>query len=91
MDASPSLRANRQQPLGDEDKLRRQCKLGEFCWPAAAARPDICARLAHIAFRVNGLKGSDIYRITDLIKTAKLRQPRAILKYGSPPTPLPSH
>ena len=31
MDTSPILWADRQKPLSDEDKLRRQCKLGELC------------------------------------------------------------
>ena len=31
MDTSPILWADRQKPLGVEDKLRRQCKLGELC------------------------------------------------------------
>ena len=58
LDTSPTLWANRQRPLGDEDKLLRQCKLGKLCWLAAASRPDIRARLAHIASRVNVLQGS---------------------------------
>ena len=89
MDTSPSLWANRQLPLGDEDKLRCQCKLGELCWLATVSRPDICARLAHIASRVNMLKGSDIYCTNDLIKTVKLRQPRTVLKYASSSAPPP--
>ena len=88
MDASPSMWANRQRTLGDEDKLLRQCKLGELCWPAAVSRPDIRARLAHIDSRVNKLHGSDIYRINDLIKTVEIWQPRAVLKYASPSKPL---
>ena len=88
MDTSPILWADRQKPLGVEDKLLRQCKLGELCWLATVSRPDICARLAHIASRVNVLQGSDIYRINDLIKTVKLWQPRAVLKYASSSKPL---
>ena len=80
MDTSPILWADRQKLLGVEDKLLRQCKLGELCWLATVSRPDICDRLAHIASRVNVLQGSDIYRINDLIKTVKLWQPRAVLK-----------
>ena len=69
MGTSPTLRANRQKLLGVEDKLLRQCKLGELCWLAAVSRPYICARLAHIASQVNMLQGS----VNDLIKikTAK--------------------
>ena len=67
MGTSPTLRANRQKLLGVEDKLLRQCKLGELCWLATVSRPDICARLARIASRVNVLRRGDIYRINDLI------------------------
>ena len=55
MDTSPIVWADRQKPLGVEDKLSRQCKLGELCLLAAAPRRDICARLARIAPRVNVL------------------------------------
>ena len=88
MDTSPSLWASRQKPLGNEDKLPRQCKLGELCCLAAVSRPDICARLAHIASRVNMLRRSDIFRIYDLIKTVKSWQPRTVLKYASSSKPL---
>ena len=88
MDTSPTLWANRQRPLGDEEKLLRQCKLGELCWLAAASRPDVCARLAHVTSRANKLRGSDIYCINDLIKTVIIWQPRAVLKYASSTKPL---
>ena len=88
MDTSPTLWANRQEPLVVEDKLSRQWKLGELCWLATASRPDICARLAHIASRVNMLQGSGIYRINDLIKSVKCWQPRMELKYASSSKPL---
>ena len=55
MDTSPIVWADRQIPMGVEDKLSRQCKLGELCLLAAAPRRDICARLARIASRVNVL------------------------------------
>ena len=51
------------------------------------SRPDICARLAQLASRVNDLQGSNIYRINALIKTAKTEQPRAVLKYASSSSP----
>ena len=57
MDTSPTVWGNRQKPLGVEEKLPRQCKLGELCWLATASRPDICARLAHTASRGNLLQG----------------------------------
>ena len=59
-------RAARQKTMSLEDTELRQCKIGELCWLATASRPDICARLARIAYRVNSLKGSDVYRINDL-------------------------
>ena len=76
LDTSPTLWANRQKPLRVEDKLLRQCKLGRLRRPATVPRPDVCARLAHIASRVDMHQGSDIYRINDLIKTVKCWQPR---------------
>ena len=68
--------------LTPEDVLRRPCKSGELCRPAAVSRPDICARLTRIASEVNPLQGSDVYRVNDLIKTAHVRQPAAVLKYA---------
>ena len=62
--------------------------LGELCWLATVSRPDICARLANIASRVNVLQGCDIYRINDLIKTVKVWQPRTVLKYASSSKPM---
>ena len=62
--------------------------MGELCWLAGASRPDICARLAQLASKVNDLQGSDIYRINALIKNAKIDQPRTILKYASSSFPL---
>ena len=62
------LRASRQKTLSTEDIRLRQCKLGELCLLATVPRPDICARLARTASRVNSLQGSDVYRINDLVK-----------------------
>ena len=62
--------------------------MGEMCWLATVSRPDICACLAQLASKVDDLQGSDIYRINALIKTAKIEQPRAILKYASSAFPL---
>ena len=60
----------------------------ELCWLATVSRPDICAHLAQLASKVNDLQGSGIYRINALIKTAKINQPRTILKYASSSFPL---
>ena len=68
---SPQLRAARQKVLSPEDVELRQCKLGELCWLATVSRPDICARLARIASRINELTGSDVYRINDVVKTGR--------------------
>ena len=62
--------------------------MGELCWLATVSRPDICARLAQLASKVNDLQGSDIYRFNALIKTVEIEQPRTVLKYASPSFPL---
>ena len=62
--------------------------MGELCWLATVSRPDICARLAQLASKVNDLQGSDIYRINALINNVKIDQPRAVLKYASSSLPL---
>ena len=49
----------------------RQFKLGDLCRVATVSRPDICARLARIASRINALCGSDVYRINELVRAAK--------------------
>ena len=71
LETCPALWKARQRPLPDDEKLKCQCKLGELCWLATVSRPDICARLAQLASKVNDLQESDIYRINDLIRTAK--------------------
>ena len=53
METSPALWKRRQGPHSDEEKLLCQCKMGELCWLATVSRPDICARLAHLASNVN--------------------------------------
>ena len=70
IDTSPELWKRRRRPLSDEEKLLCQCKTGELCWLATVSRPDICARLAQLASKVNDLQSSDIYRINALIKAA---------------------
>ena len=85
MDTSPALRKRRQNSLSDEEKLLCQGKMGELCWLATVSRPDICARLAQLASKVNDLQGSDIYRINALIVTVKIDQNR--LRHF-PPSPV---
>ena len=70
----------------DHIKLR-QCKLGEFRWVAAAPRPDIRARSARIASRINALRGSDVYRINELVRVAKEWQRATVLEYASASRP----
>ena len=77
--------AARRKTLSIEDVKLRQCKLGELGWLVSVSRPDICARLARIASRVNSLQGSDVYRINDLVETVKMRRQAAILKNASSP------
>ena len=81
----PRLRAARQKTFSIEDIKLRQCKLGELFRLATVSRPDICARLARIASRVNSLQGSDVNRINDLAKTVSVWPQAAILKYFSSP------
>ena len=64
-----------------------QCKLGELRRVAAVSRPDICARLARIASRINALRGSDVYRINELVRVVKDWQRATVLKYASPSYP----
>ena len=87
LDAPPALWKRRRNPLTGKEKWLRQRKMGELRWLATASRPDICARLAQLASKVNGLKGSDIYFVSDLFKTVEVWQPRAVLKYASSPFP----
>ena len=86
--ASPALWKRRQSPLSDEEKLLCQCKMGESRWPATVSRPDICARLAQLASKVNDLQGSDIYRLNALSKIVEIEQPRRVLRYARSPFPL---
>ena len=81
--ATPKLWAPRQQLLSPEDVKLRQCKLGELRRPANVSRPVICAPVARIASRINSLQGSEVYRINDLVETAKLRKKATVLKYRS--------
>ena len=58
----PDLQAAPRQPLSQLDIQLRRCTFGELRWPAPVSRPDICARVARIAPRVDPLQGSDFYR-----------------------------
>ena len=83
LNTSPPLSAALQKPPSPEDVKLRLCKLSELCALATVSRPDICARLARIASRINALLGRDVYRINDLVATAKEAQKAASLKYVS--------
>ena len=67
---STGQRAARQRTLSPGDIQLRKRKFGQFCWLGAVPKPDTCAGLARIASRANSLQGSDVYRISDLAKTA---------------------
>ena len=58
-------------------------QVGGLCWVATAALPDICARPARIAPRINALRGSDVCRINELVRVAKEWRPATVLKYAS--------
>ena len=55
----------------------------DLCWLATVSRPDICARLARIASRINALQGCDVYRIDELVKIAREWQQATELTYVS--------
>ena len=82
----PFLRKDRDRSLNDEELQVCQGKLGELSRLATVSRPNICARQAHLSANLNNLQVSDIYRINDLIKTAKLRQTRCAVKYPAGPS-----
>ena len=85
---SPELWAGRKEPLPlDETDLRRR-KMGEPCWVATVSRPDVRARLARIASRINSLCGSDVYRINELVREVKKWQKATVLKDASSSRPL---
>ena len=88
LDTSPALWKRRGRPLPDEEKLLCQCKMGELCWLAAVSRPDICARLAQLASKVNDLQRSEIYRINAVAETVEIDLPRTVLKYAPSSFPL---
>ena len=59
---SPSLWAGGKEPSSIDYITLRHCA-EESRWVAAVPRPDICARVARIASRINALCGSHVYRI----------------------------
>ena len=83
LSTSPQLRTVRQKTLATENVKLRQRKLRELCRLATVSRPDICARLALFAPRVNSLQGSDVSRIDGPAKPAKVWQQATVLKYLS--------
>ena len=58
---TPEIWASPQRPLTTREIPARRRKLGESWWAANLSRPDICARLAQLAAKVNSLRGSDSY------------------------------
>ena len=65
----------------------RQCRSGALCRAATVPRPDIRARLARIASRMNALCGSHVYLIDELVRAPKDWQQTTVLKSASPPHP----
>ena len=65
------MRADRHRLLSLGAARNCQRKLGEQCRLAAVSRPDVCARLARPAAKVNAMQAGDLYRINDLTKAAK--------------------
>ena len=84
---SPEPWAGRREPSSLDHIKLRQCKLGELCWVATVSRPDLCARLARIASRINALCGSDVCRIHGLVRAVKDWQQATVLKYAPPSHP----
>ena len=74
---------SRRRPPSSEEIQVCRCKWGELRSLSTETRPDICARLAHKAARVNSLLGGNIYRINDMAKTVKESQQATVLKYAS--------
>ena len=81
------MRAGRMDPLSKDEIELRQCTLGELCCVAAVSRPDICARLARIATRINALRGSDAYRKIEVVRAVEKWQCATVLKYASTSRP----
>ena len=86
--ASPAFRTSPQRFLSLAEIKERRRTSGAVRSLSTVARPDICARLAWLAVRVNSPRGSDIYRIGDSVKTVKEWQQAPVLKYASAPQPI---
>ena len=71
----PTFWAERQRPRIVQEARNRQCKLGNLRRLATLSRPDILARLAQLAARVNMLRVG-----TFIVKTTPVRLPNL----GSP-------
>ena len=84
---SPELWAGRKEPLLLNETKLRQCKFGELRSVATVSRPDMCARLARIASKINALRGSDVYRTSELARLVEEWNGATALKYASPPRP----
>ena len=80
---SPKLWAGPKDPLPLAETKMPQCKSGELFRVATVSSPDICARLARMASRVNLLPGSDVYRVNDLVRAVEVRQGATVLTYAS--------
>ena len=83
----PSLWAGRREPLSMDYIKLRQRKSGESRLVATVSLPDICARLARVASRINALCGSDVRRTNELVRVVKDWQQATELKYASPSRP----
>ena len=80
---SADLWQHRKRALGPGGIHDCRCKLGELFRLAAESQPDICARLALLAAKETSLQASDVYRVYDLIRTARQRQAKAISTFNS--------
>ena len=76
---SADMWEQRRRKLYLNEIRERQCKLGESFWPATASRPDICVGPPALAAKVNHKQACDVYRIDDLIRTAKERKGSPVL------------
>ena len=79
----PSPWAARPQSRAPGNVLRRECKLGELRWLPTVSRPDLCARPARLASKINSLPENDKYRVNDLMQTVQVWRPTAVLKCAS--------
>ena len=64
-----------------------QCKLGELRRVATVPPPDIFARLARIASRIDALCWNDVFRIDELVRVSRDWQQATALECASPSHP----